>query len=305
MNCVRCGVRLEANARFCQHCGLPAAASQPQNGSISPSGGQGTDETVHISPLAHQLHTEGQGTDETVPISPLAHQLQRPTTYPQQYYSQQPQASPQAGYRQSEFAQFLPAAQPQNFYQDRGMERGSTPRRRNRLGCVLGCLGTLLVVILLLGVTWVFALRPYIHNLAMTQMDEAMTNAVNQIPPIGVPIPPGTTVPIAQSTLNNVLAQNPADTDIVQDTNIQITASQVVLDFEVYGQDCTITSIPQMQSGNLVATNVTISGIASLVLSPQDVTDMLDSHLKDIQTHIDHRVTNVHLVDQEIDVTFA
>ena len=181
----------------------------------------------------------------------------------------------------------------------------NTPRRRNRVGCVLGCLGTLLVVVLLLGVAWVFVLRPYVHDLAVAQMDNAMTNIVNGLPAIGLPIPTGTTVPIAEGTLNTVIANNITDSSFLQDTNIQITPDQVLLDFEIYGQDCTITSVPQMQNGKLVATHVTVSGIASLVLSPADITKLLNSHIEDMQTHINHRITKVHLADQEIDVTFS
>ncbi len=130
-----------------------------------------------------------------------------------------------------------------------------------------------------------------------------MTNAVNQIPAVGVPVPPGTTLPISEGTINTVFAANVADSDSVQSPNMQITSNQVLLDFKLYGQDCTITTIPQMQNGKLVATNVAVSGIISLILSPKDVTSLLNSHIEDAQARINHRVTNIHLVDQEIDVT--
>jgi hypothetical protein len=156
---------------------------------------------------------------------------------------------------------------------------------------------------LLLGVTWIFALRPYVHDMAVTQMDNVMTNAVNQIPAIGLPIPPGTTLPISDATITTLLAANVANSDPVQSPNIQIAANQIVLNFKLYGQDCTITTIPQMQNGKLVATNVAVSGIISLILSPSDIMTLLNSHIEDAQTRINHHVTNVHLVDHEIDVT--
>ena len=130
-----------------------------------------------------------------------------------------------------------------------------------------------------------------------------MTNAINQIPAVGLPIPPGTTLPISDSTVNNVLANNATNSDIVQGANMQITANQVLLDFKIYGQDCTVTTLPQMQNGKLVATNVAVSGIASLVLSPKDITSLLNSHFEDAQARINHRVTNVRLLDHEVDVT--
>ena len=208
-------------------------------------------------------------------------------------------------------SQFSPPAQfPQDFYGSHETARKAqlataTPQRRNRLGCTLGFLGTLLVVALLLGAAWVYVLHPYVHNLAVTQMDSAMTDAVNQIPAIGVPVPPGTTIPIAESTLNTILANDPNNPSFVHNTNIQITASLVLIDFQVYGQECMITAVPQVQNGKLVATHVGVSGIARFLLSPDDITTLLNSHLEDAQTRINHRVTNIRLLDQEIDITVS
>ena len=56
MNCVQCGVQLEANARFCRNCGLPVATSQSQHVLISPSEEQVTENTIPISSLAEQLN---------------------------------------------------------------------------------------------------------------------------------------------------------------------------------------------------------------------------------------------------------
>ncbi len=292
MNCVRCGVQLEANARFCRNCGLPVAASQSQHVLISPS--------------------EEQVTENTIPISSLAEQLKTQLPYQQPPQQQQPYQQQQVRLPAPAFHQSTPPAQsPLDFYQPHETNRGTrsavvnAPRRRNRAGCVLGCLGVILVLILLLGATWIFALRPYIHDAAVTQMDNAMTNAVNQIPAVGVPVPPGTTLPISEGTVNTLLAANVADSDPVQSPTMQITSNQILLDFKLYGQDCTITTIPQMQNGKLVATNVAVSGIVSLILSPKDVTSLLNSHIEDAQARINHRVTNIHLVDQEIDVTIG
>ena len=292
MNCVRCGVQLEANARFCRNCGLPAATSQSQHVLVSPP--------------------EEQVTENTIPISSLTEQLKATSSYqqpPQQqpYQQQQPMRLSTPGFPQSA----TPAPSPIDFYQPREANRGArsavvnAPRPRNRAGCVLGCLSALLILALLLGATWIFALRPYIHDMAVTQMDTAMTNAVNQIPAVGVPIPPGTTLPVSENVINALLSNNIADSNAVQGTNIQITSNQILLDFKLYGQDCTITSIPQMQDGKLVATNVAVTGIVSLVLTPKDITTLLNSHIEDVQARINHRITDIHLMDQEVDVTVS
>jgi L-2-hydroxyglutarate oxidase LhgO len=153
--------------------------------------------------------------------------------------------------------------------------------------------------------TWYFALRPYVRDAAINQMDTAMTNAVNQIPVVGLPIPAGSTLPISDSTANALLANNTTNSNSVQNAALQFTPNQVLLDFKLYGQDCVITTVPQMQSGKLVATHVTVSGIIGLVLSTKDVTSLLNSHINDAQTRINHRVTHVRLLDHEMDVTVA
>ena len=275
MNCVRCNMPLEANARFCRNCGLPVAVAQPQRVFLPSPQEQATEETMRIDPLAQRIRSQA--------AQPYV---------PQNY--QQPPPSPV------------------DYYQARATSRDANsrsavvnaPRRRNPLGCVLGCLGTLILLALLLGATWFFALRPYIQDAAMTQMDDVMTSAVNQIPPIVVPVTPGTTVPVSESAVNALLTNASPDTNVVQGTNIQITPSQILLDFKVYGQDCTITAVPQAKNGTLVATDVKTSGIISLILAPKSITTLLNKHLQDAQTRIGHNIAGVRLLDQEIDITF-
>ncbi len=294
MSCVQCGVPLEANARFCRNCGLPVAVSQSQHVLISPPEEQDTENTILISSLVEQLRTQTPSQQQQAQVSPEA--TTPPVTYTPTLTFHQPST---------------PVQPLRDFYQPREGNRGTraavvnAPRQRNRAGCILGCLGTLLVLVLLVGATWIFALRPYVHDAAVTQMDNAITSAVNQIPAVGLPIPPGTTLPISDDTVNTLLSNTNTDSAAVQNTNIQFTSNQVLLDFKLYGQDCTITSVPQVQNGTLVATHVAISGIASLVLSSKDVTTLLNRHLAEVITRINHSVTKVHLVDHEIDITVS
>jgi len=175
-------------------------------------------------------------------------------------------------------------------------------RRRSRVGCALGCFSTFAILIIVLGVVWVFALRPYAHDLATTQIDNAMTSAINQIPPQVAQIPAGTTLPVQEVVLNNLLVLNIAPSDPVQNTNMQIAPSGVHLDFKLYGQPCTITSVPQAKNGKLVATNVTVTGVIGLVMSSDDITTLLNKHFADAQARINHSVTDVQLKDHEIDL---
>jgi len=167
-------------------------------------------------------------------------------------------------------------------------------------------LTTLIILGLIVGGLWFLVLRPYAHDTAIRQMDNAMAAAVNQIPATQTAqIPPGTTLPVQQIVLNNLLVLNIAPSDPVQNTNMQITSTGVRLDFKLYGQPCTITAVPQAQNGKLVATHVTVAGIVGLVVSPDDITTLLNRHLADAQARLNHPITAVRLMNQEMDLTLG
>ncbi len=282
MNCVRCHTPLEVDTRFCPNCGLPVATPQSQQGPI------------RLPPQQSQLEDSSTTTQASATTSryqsPDVTQAQRPL--PPNYY---PQGNANTG-----------AKSPPTPPTTTTTTTNAAPRRRrSRVGCALGCFSTLAVLVIALGAVWVFALRPYIHNIATTRMDNAMTSVVNQIPSRVSQIPPGTTIPVQESVLNNLLVLNIASSDPVQNTNMQITPSGVRLDFKLYGQQCTITGIPQAHNGQLVATNVTVSGILSLFMSPADITSLLNKHLADAQARINRPITNVRLMNQELNLTLG
>ena len=180
-----------------------------------------------------------------------------------------------------------------------------TAPRQQHGGCILGCLSTLVLLLILLGLTWFLALRPYLHNTASTQIDNAMSAVVNQIPASVTQIPPGGVLPVRENVLNNLLVLNIAPSDPVQNTNIRIMTNGIRLDFQLYGQLCTITGVPQARHGNLVATNVTVSGIVGLIMSAADVTALLNKHLAHAQARIHHTVRQVHLMNAEVDLVLG
>ena len=268
MNCVRCGAPLEMGARFCRNCGLVVSPSQQPQGQIRLS-------TPQDPP------TIGKSAQPASSYNPA--NVSQAQGYPSQGYPQQ-----NAG-ANMQLNNSTPA-----------------PRRRRRGGCLAGFVITVIILAIVVGGLWFFVLRPYAHDIAITQMDNAMSNAVSQIPSSQTQlIPPGTTLPVRQVVLNNLLVLNIAPSDPVQNTNIQISPGGVRLDFKLYGQPCTITGVPQAQDGKLVATNVTVSGVVGLVVSSDDITTLLNKHLADAQTRLSHTVTAVHLMDQEMDITLG
>ncbi|HCI81806.1 MAG TPA: hypothetical protein DHW02_19190 [Ktedonobacter sp.] len=282
MNCVRCNMPLETNARFCRNCGLPASVSleQAQQG------------TSHIP----SQQTDAAATQPSwLPSSPP---LQQPTQQwqPTQYAQEQSYpSSVQASYNQSDTpGTFQPApTQP------------TKPKRRSRLGgCLLGAFGLLVVLIIGLGAVWVFVARPYLHNIAVQQINNVMSQAVNQIPPQLSQLPPGPVV-IQQNALNNLITLNTSPSDPVQHTNAQITPNKLVFDFQIYGQNGTITGVPVAQGGKLILTNATVSGLIGLILSPSDITSIFNQHMADAQARLNHQIVSVQLASQQMTLLLA
>jgi hypothetical protein len=177
------------------------------------------------------------------------------------------------------------------------------PSRRRRGGCTLGCL-TILVLLLLIVAGWFFVARPFLHDLAIAQLDRAMSSAVNQISPLEARALPHI-LTVNENTLTNMLVLNTAPSDPVQHPATKISQNGVRFEFQLYGSDCAITLLPQAQAGHLMATNVTVEGIIGLILSADDIQTLLNKHLADAQARIQHTVQSVQLKDHEMDLTLG
>lgn len=275
MNCVRCNTPLETNARFCRNCGLPSSVSyeQAQQG-------------------ASRVPTQQADAATTQPSWLPSSQQWQPTQY-----AQQPAYPPSASrnYNQSDAPGTFQTAPPQPV----------KPKRRRRVGgCLLSAFGLLAVLIIGLGAVWAFVVRPTLHNMAVQQINNTLTQAVNQIPPQVSQLPPGPII-IQQDVLNNLITLNTAPSDPVQHTNAQIMPDKVEFDFQIYGQPCSITGVPQAQGGKLVLTNTTISGLVGLILSPDDITTIFNQHLADAQARLNHQIVSVQLASQEMTLLLA
>ena len=174
-------------------------------------------------------------------------------------------------------------------------------RRRRFGGCVWGCLTTLVILLLLVGAGWLLILRPYLHSLAEAQIDQALSSAVNQMPAQVTLLPSGP-LSVQENTINNLIVLNLAPTNPVQKPQTQISPSGIRVAFQLYGFPCAIAGVPTVVNGQLVASQVTVDGIIGLVMSPDEMTALLNKHLADAQSRLKHTVTNVTLHQHEMDI---
>ncbi len=176
-------------------------------------------------------------------------------------------------------------------------------KRRHGLGCIAWSLLILVLLLLGLSMAWLFVIRPPLHNLAIAEINTALDRKEENIypPPFFLP---GIPIPIQEQTLTELLTPNGGASDPIKNPVAHITPSNVRLDFQVYGFSCAITGVPRVLNGHLVVSDVNIEGIVRFIMSPDEMTTLLDTHLSHAQELFQHSVTNVQLQNQEMDLTF-
>ena len=183
---------------------------------------------------------------------------------------------------------------------------GSMPPqpRRRRGGCLATSLATLVVLALLFTAGWFLGLRPYFHAMAQNQIDQAFTEAVQQMPPQVSQAPSGPFT-FTEDLFNNLIQINMPPNSIVKQVAAHITTANIRVDFQVYGMQCDVTGIPQVVNKQFVATNVQVEGILALIMSNDEMTAILNKHLADAQTKLNHPILGVSLEDQKMILTLG
>ncbi len=177
----------------------------------------------------------------------------------------------------------------------------SKKKRRGR-GCLISFLVTLVVLVALVLGGWFIGARPYLHNLAATQIGKVLDQGISQIPSTVALVPANTNFAVQENVLNNLITLETAPSDPVQHMQVQIAPTGMTITFQVYGFGCTVSGIPAANNGHLIVTNVNIQGLASLIMSSDELTTLLDQKLADAQAKLDHPVMGVQLKNQEIDL---
>jgi len=170
-------------------------------------------------------------------------------------------------------------------------------------GCFAWALAILVLLLIGLGMSWFAVIRPSIHNMAQTELNVSLDRTEESIHP-PVLFLAGIVVPIQEHTITDMLVSNLSPSDPIKNPVTHITSSNVRLDFQLYGFPCAISVVPAVNNGHLVVRDVNIEGIISFIMSPDEMTTLLDTHLMRGQELFQHSVTNVQLQDQEMDLTF-
>ncbi|GCE48799.1 zinc ribbon protein [Thermosporothrix hazakensis] len=273
MKCTQCGESLQPDARFCPKCGATVhiPSSYPFVEHDAPT--QMYERTTQ-GPWNTPQHNPAWASEQTTPHPAPAPTLQTPDAQPQR--PEQPHIQP----RQK--------------------------KKPNRLGCTLGCLTILVLIIASLIAAWVFAIRPYAHNMAYDLMDQALTRAEQNIPS-GANLPPTGLVEIppfhvTENTLNNMIVLNmPANSPIAAPT-ASITPSGVRLSFTAFGTSNAVSCVPIIQNGHLKASNVTVEGPFGLIMSADEITSLINKHFQTIENRIQRPIQSIQLKQGEVEL---
>ena len=170
--------------------------------------------------------------------------------------------------------------------------------------CLVWVLAIAILLVIGLTISWFSVIRPSLHAMAEEEINTALDRIEGNIPPPFLFIP-GMIIPVHEQTLTELLARNLEQPSPIKNLVAYITPSKARLDFQVYGFPCSVSVVPQVTNGHLVVTNANVEGIINLVMSPDEITTLLDTHLTHAQELFQHSVSNVQLKDQEMDLTFT
>ncbi|HEU0000961.1 MAG TPA: zinc ribbon domain-containing protein [Ktedonobacteraceae bacterium] len=297
MNCLQCSAPLEDQARFCRNCGNPVAIGSPTMPSANDSPTVPTPASTPVPQPQYAQQAQWQS-PPTLPASPQWNQMP-----PVQPASSQPQYAPQS--------QWMPPAQPVAPQPGSMQSVGTLPRSRKRKW-LLRLLIILIVLIVLLTGGWFLAGRPLLHSVAQNQFDQLLAGQINTILPLPTAI---TSLAVTENQMNNLITLNHAPSDPVQNVVAHIAPALIAsdgsytggveLDFQLFGFGCSIRGIPAVSNGQIVMTHVQVSGILSLVMSSDEMTTLLNSHLHDAFARMHRQATGLTLKNQEIDIQLS
>jgi hypothetical protein len=282
MKCPHCHKDLVGDARFCGVCGYALSILEDDISPASPSSlAQGDNEATLMAawsdarPAAPQVRAAAQ-------------------TY------QPAQAAPWQ----------TPRGEQTQIARPTGMASGTMnsagtltpPLRRRRTGRVLSrILLTLLLLLAILAAAWFFAVRPYVHGIVQTQLDQALNGAEGQMILFQAALPAGRqVVHVDEGIINNYLSLH--DLSPLQNIHATITPSGLRLDFGAYGFTSDIIVVPVASRGALEVTNVQVQGVLWLVMSDDELTTALNTNFQSFGSQMNRAIRSVTLHNHEMDI---
>jgi len=173
-------------------------------------------------------------------------------------------------------------------------------RRRGPGGCVLGCVGLLLILVVTAGLGF-FALLPYAREVTL---DGVRDIAATEVMRIGtLPVLPSGELVLTEADVNRQIAANLDQIDGITafgNPVFSIDPSGVTLVVESFGQETSYRAGVDVEGGRLVVTDATADGPAGRILPPDEIADFVEDLSGDLQDNSGVTFTGVTLRDGEM-----
>lgn len=301
MKCPRCNTDLVAEARFCGVCGYSLSALEDKTSLANPSlPSPGNNEVTLMAtswPSAQPIQSAQGGVPAMNQVpAPARTEVYQPTqAVSWQQRSSQADQSPANQTQMASPARMAPGT----------MARAGTlayPVKRRRGGRIFARF--LLVLILLaaiLAAAWIFAVRPYLHNMVQTQLDQALNGAEGQMILFQAALPAGSQiVHVNENVINNYLSLHTISP--LQNLHATITPDGLRLDFSAYGFTSDIIVVPVASGGALEVTNVQVEGVLWLIMSSDELTTALNTNFQTFGHLMNRTIHSITLHEHEMDV---
>lgn len=303
MKCPRCNTELVDDARFCGVCGAPLALPQENATLTMPTA---------VVPGNNEATIMADSWPGAQPMrSPQGSQaFPQPPVYAAPTASQTPEPAP-PWLQQPQAANGSSFTQPPNAYRP-GMAPGTMSsagviappiKRKRRRGrrILLGFFLSLVLVLAVLVGAWFIGVRPYLHNMVQTQLDQALDSAENEIVLFQAVLPPGgQVVHVDENSINNYL--DGRDISPLQNLHATITPDGLRLDFSAYNFNCAIIVVPVAVGGGLQVQNVQVQGVLWLVMSNDELTTALNNNFQSFGHQLTRKIQAITLHEHEMDV---
>lgn len=293
MVCQRCGAVNNGGDQFCGTCGAVLVSSHPQTNkapAVSTSYGTSMDAPTIAEPLFSAQQPYSSAPTQYVP----------PQNGPGNGWAAPPgnyAPPPQATWADVPMTHQSPALPPPT------VQPVSVGKRRRRWPWYL--LLFLIIFTLVVSASWIFLLRPAVHQSVDGQIRQGLQQAVDQIPTLPPTVPTDRAFPITDEQINDYLSQNVSQLAPITDMHVALQPGVMVVTFQAYGFGSTINLGLAVKGGTLVAQSVSVSGLLWWVETNDDLTTRFDDALGQIPDKLGHQLSAVSIKDGEIDFTFA
>lgn len=176
------------------------------------------------------------------------------------------------------------------------------PVKRRRGGRIFArFLLVLMLLTAILAAAWIFAVRPYLHDMVQKQVDQALNGAEGQMILFQAALPSGNqVVHVNENAMNNYLSLH--NISPLQNLRATITPDGLRLDFSAYGLTSDIIVVPVASGGALEVTNVQVQGVLWLVMSSDELTTALNTNFQSFGHLMSRTIRSITLHEHEMDV---